>query len=312
MKSSGLPDKEYEELGKNISTIVHSAALVKHYGMYKEFEDANIIGTQNIVDFAINFDLKLLHISTLSVSGNNFADGSHVDEGFETDVNYAENNFYIGQNVEGLYARSKFEAEHIVLEAIYKSKLKATILRMGNLTSRFSEGKFQQNHFENAFVNRFKSFLQIGYAPDYMLKLYAEFTPIDFCGDAIIEIARHFNPKYTVFHLMNEKRVYLDRLFTMMKELNVNINVVTEEEFVQIIENLLADDNRKMYIEGIINDFDKKSKHLIYESKVKVQCDFSKEYLSKLGVNWPFIDINYMRNYFKYLEDIGYLNVKVD
>jgi len=307
----GLSDKEYGRLGKSISTIIHSAALVKHYGMYKEFEEANIVGTQNIVEFAKKFDLRLLHISTLSVSGNNFADGSHIEEDFETDVYYSEKNFYIGQNVEGLYARSKFEAEHIVLDAIYTSKLKATILRMGNLTSRFSEGKFQQNHFENAFVNRFKSFLQIGYAPDYLLTGYCEFTPIDICGDAIIEVARHFNPKYTVLHLMNEKRLYLDRLFDMMHKLNIKLDIVPEEKFIQIIDELLADDNKKMYIEGIINDFDKENKHLIYESKVKVECDFSKEYLSKLGVNWPEIDINYLRNYFKYLEDIGYLNIKI-
>ena len=64
-----------------------------------------------------------------------------------------------------------------------------------------------------------------------------------------------------------------------------------------------------MYIEGIINDFDKSSKHLVYESKVKVKCDFSKAYLEKLGFSWPYIDINYIRNYFKYLENIGYLNI---
>ena len=279
--------------------------------MFKDFESANIIGTQNVVDFAKKFNLKLLHISTLSVSGNNFADGSHVEHDFETDIDFAENNFYIGQNVEGLYAKSKFEAEHIVLEAIYTHGLKACILRMGNLTSRFSEGKFQQNHFENAFVNRFKSFLQIGYAPDYMLKLYAEFTPIDYCGDAIIEIARHFNPNYTVFHLMNEKRVYLDRLFEMMKALNININLVSEKEFIKIINNILADENKKMYIEGIINDFDKSNKHLVYESNVKVKCDFSKAFLEKIGFQWPYIDINYMRNYFKYLGNIGYLNVNI-
>lgn len=307
----GLSDENYIKLGRSISTVIHSAALVKHYGMYQDFENANIIGTQNIVDFAVKFNLKLLHISTLSVSGNNFADGAHVENDFETDVNFSENNFYIGQNVEGLYAKSKFEAEHIVLESIYTSNLKASILRMGNLTSRFSEGKFQQNHFENAFVNRFKSFLQIGYFPDYLLDGYCEFTPIDFCGDAIIEIAKHFNPNYTVFHLMNEKRTYLDKLLAMMKDLNINLNVVSEKEFIKVIDNLLADENKKMFIEGIINDFDKKDKHLIYDSKVKVKCDFSKEYLSKLGFNWPNIDINYIRNYFKYLENVGYLNIKI-
>ena len=307
----GLSKKEYIELGEKLSIVIHSAALVKHYGMYEDFKNANITGTQHIVDFTTNFNIKLLHISTLSVSGNNFADGSYVENNFDSNVDFAENNFYIGQNVEGLYAKSKFEAERIVLDAIYNSNLQASILRMGNLTSRFSEGKFQQNHFENAFVNRFKSFLQIGCVPEYMLKLYAEFTPIDYCGDAIIEIARHFNPKYSIFHLMNEKRVYLDRLFEIMKCLNIDISIVSEQEFIKIINTLLADENKKMYIEGIINDFDKNNKHLIYESNVKVQSKFSTKYLERLGFTWPYIDINYIRNYFKYLENIGYLNIKI-
>lgn len=310
LENFGLKESTYSSLGKNISTVIHSAALVKHYGMYEDFEKANVLGTQNIVNFCIKFNLKLLHISTLSVSGNNFADGSNVENNFETDVNFSEKDLYIGQNLEGLYAKSKFEAECVVLDAILNSKLQASILRMGNLTSRFSEGKFQQNHFENAFVNRFKSFLQIGQVPDYMLNLYAEFTPIDCCGDAIIKIAKHFNKKYTVFHLMNEKRVYLDRLFKMMNSIGIKINIVSEENFIKTINKLLLNDDTKVYIQGIINDFNKNTKHLEYESKVKVQCDFSKTYLEKLGFSWPYIDVNYIKNYFKYLEDIGYLNTK--
>ena len=104
--------------------------------MYEDFKNANITGTQHIVDFTTNFNIKLLHISTLSVSGNNFADGSYVENNFDSNVDFAENNFYIGQNVEGLYAKSKFEAERIVLDAIYNSNLQASILRMGNLPSR--------------------------------------------------------------------------------------------------------------------------------------------------------------------------------
>lgn len=305
----GLSNEDYTSLGDHIDTIVHSAALVKHYGMYKDFENANITGTKNVVDFATKFGIKLLHVSTLSVSGNNFADGANVDNHFGKDVDFGESNFYIGQNLSGIYAKTKFIAEKIVLDAILSNSLNACILRMGNLTSRFSEGKFQQNHFENAFVNRFKSFLQIGYVPDYMLNLYAEFTPIDYCGDAIIEIAKHFNKKYTVFHLMNEKRVYLDRLFEIMKALNINLKVVKEDEFIKVINDLLLDDNKKMYIEGIINDFDKSNKHLVYESEVKVKCDFSKEFLDKIGFEWPYIDINYIRNYFSYLKNIGYFNI---
>lgn len=305
----GLTKLEYNKLGNSINTVIHSAALVKHYGVYKDFEKVNITGTKNIVNFSQLFHIKLLHISTISVSGNNLAEGSNINNHFQDGKLFDETNFYIGQNLENLYARSKFEAEKLVLDAI-SNGLSASILRMGNLTNRFSEGKFQQNHFENAFVNRFKSFLQIGIFPKELLNLYCEFTPIDYCGDAIINIASHFNKNYTVFHLLNEKHVFLDRLFNMLSDIGIHINLVPEAEFAKDIQEILNDPKRRPLIEGIINDLTS-DKKLIYQSDVNIKSDFTKEFLYKTGFEWPYIDVNYIRNYFKYFIDIGYFNTTI-
>lgn len=306
----GLSISEYKKLGNSINTVIHSAALVKHYGIYKDFERINVNGTKLVVDFSKEFNLKLLHVSTISVSGNNLAEGSNIDNHFGKEMDYNETNFYIGQNLDNLYVRSKFEAEKVVLDAI-SDGLQACILRMGNLTSRFSEGKFQQNHFENAFVNRFKSFLQIGVFPKDLLNLYCEFTPIDFCGDAIINIASHFNRDYTIFHLLNEKVVYLDRLFNMLNEIGINPQLVSEKEFAEKIQEILDDPLKRQYVQGIINDLTA-DKKLVYKSEVNIKSDFTKEFLYKTGFEWPYIDINYIRNYFKYLIDIGYFNATIN
>ncbi len=305
----GLNNENYENLGGCLDTVIHCAALVKHYGNYDDFNNININGTQNIISLCEKFNLRLLHVSTISVSGNNLAEGSNIENNFGKEINYNETKFYIGQNLSNAYVHSKFEAEHLVLEAISKG-LNACILRMGNLTSRFSEGKFQQNHFENAFVNRIRSFLQIGYLPDYMMDLYAEFTPIDYCGDAIVKIASYFNKDYNVFHLLNEKHVNLDKLYEIMVELGIDIKLVSAEKFEKIINNLLQDQTKKNYLEGIINDFDK-NKKLVYRSEVKIESDFTKEFLSKIGFEWPAIDKRYLKNYFKYLADIGYFNINI-
>ena len=45
---------------------------------------------------------------------------------------------------------TKFKAEEVVLEYIEKG-LEANILRVGNLTGRYSDLKFQHNVSENAF-----------------------------------------------------------------------------------------------------------------------------------------------------------------
>ena len=306
----GLSDEDYRNLGNKLTTVIHCAALVKHYGNYSAFKEINIDGTKRIVDLCEEFNLRLLHVSTISISGNNLAEGANIENYFGKDINFDETNFYVGQNLKNAYVHSKFEAERIVLDGISRG-VSACILRMGNLTSRFSEGKFQQNHFENAFVNRFKSFLQIGYFPDYMLGLYAEFTPIDYCGDAIIKIATHFNKKYNVFHLLNENHVDLDKLYDTMVKLGIPIKVVDEQEFKNILSNLLKDPVKKTYLEGIINDLNS-DKKLVYESEVKIKSDFSKEILAKMGFKWPIIDERYLKNYFKYLADIGYFNININ
>lgn len=306
----GLNDTDYTNLGHTITTVIHSAAMVKHYGNFKDFEAVNINGTNEVLNFCKNFNLRLMHISTISVSGNALAEQSNVEQAFTEDKNFDETNFYIGQNIENLYIKSKFEAEKLVLDAIMEG-LPAYILRMGNLTSRFSEGKFQQNHFENAFVNRFKSILQIGYAPDYLLKTYTEFTPIDYCGDAIIDLASHYNKAYSVFHLLNEKQVTMTRLFDMLSNLGISLKIVSSDEFVNIINQLLKDENKKSYLEGIVNDLNK-DKKLVYESNIKIKSDFSTAILEKIGFRWPYIDSRYIHNYLKYLADIGYFNIKID
>lgn len=305
----GLSDEDYDTYGKKINTVIHSAAMVKHFGTFSEFEKININGTNKVLDFCKKFDLKLMHISTISVSGNALAEQSFVEHNFTEDKIFNETNFYIGQNIENLYIKSKFEAENLVLDAI-KNGLRAYIFRMGNLTSRFSEGKFQQNHFENAFVNRFKSILQIGYAPDYLLSSYVEFTPIDYCGDAIITLAGHYNRNFSVFHLLNEKHVTMDRLFETLVSFGIPLKIVTSEKFIEIINTLLKDPNKKHFLEGIINDLNK-DKKLVYESNIKIDSSFTTKVLEKLGFQWPYIDTRYIRNYLKYLADIGYFNIDI-
>ena len=306
----GLTPNNYDELGKNISTIIHSAALVKHYGVYSDFEKANIVGTQKMVNFAKKFNSKLIYISTISVSGNSLAEVSNIDSNFDQEKNFDETSFYIGQNLDNLYVRSKFEAEKVVLDNI-EDGLSACILRMGNLTSRYSEGMFQQNHFENAFVNRLKSFIQIGAFPKELLNVCCEFSPVDYCGDAIIDIASHFSNKYTVYHLLNDKYVSFDNLLKMIKELGINIKIVSNSEFSDIIKEIINNPEKKHYISGIINDLTK-DKKLEYKSNIKVESNFTKEFLHKTGFEWPNIDINYIRKYFKYLIDIGYLDIKLN
>ena len=309
LEQLGIGNKEYKAIGENVTTVIHSAALVKHFGNLKEFEEINVNGTKRIVEFCKQFGIRLMHISTISVSGNNFAEGAYIENKIEDEINYGEDKFYIGQNLENLYVNSKFLAEKVVLDAISKG-LEAYILRMGNLTSRFSEGKFQQNHLENAFVNRVKTFLQLGCAPDYMMSGYAEFTPIDYSADAIIKIANHYDKKFTIMHLLNDKHLLLPKFCNILHELGVKLNVVTNEEFKNLIDYMLQDENKLTILQGIMRDFNTEKK-LVYESNIKIKSDFTREFLRRIDFEWPDIDKKYIKKYLEYLIQIGYLNINL-
>ena len=97
-----------------------------------------------VIDFANAFKKKIFHISTLSVSGNSLVDEYYVEQKINKEIDFCEDNFYIGQSFENVYIRSKFEAEKRILDAIQKGT-DAYILRVGNLMPRREDGKFKEN-----------------------------------------------------------------------------------------------------------------------------------------------------------------------
>lgn len=215
----GLTEPDYQALLKRVATVINAAASVKHYGSYQYFYDVNVETTRRLVDFCKQSGARLIHISTTSVSGNGNMD---VFDGYisDTEKHFREDSLYIGQPLENVYARSKFEAEKLVLEAASEG-LPACIMRMGNLTNRASDGVFQINHETNAAAQRVKGVIALGLVPDYLIEdgMYVEFTPIDEAARAILLLTRHFDPERTVFHINSTKVVYLDKLLELFTAL---------------------------------------------------------------------------------------------
>ena len=178
----GLNQEDLFKLANSIDTIVNAAAKVSHYGAYTDFYNVNVKSVENLINIANTFNKKIYHISTLSVSGNSFVDQYYNSQDFSDNIDFTENNFYIGQSLDNVYIKSKFEAEKLILDSILKGT-NAYILRVGNLMPRYNDGKFQENYMDNAYINRINSFYKIGYIPNDILDAYLEFTPIDYTMD---------------------------------------------------------------------------------------------------------------------------------
>lgn len=276
----------------NIDLVINSAAKVSHFGNYQDFYQINVLGVQHLLDFCKKYNKKFYQISTLSVSGNSFVDTFASYQNLEEETDFNESNFYIGQNLDNVYVRSKFEAEQIILNEIEQG-LEAYILRVGNLMPRFSDGKFQENVSENAYINRLSAFLKLKTIPDSIKDGYVEFTPIDFVADAITKIITHPSKNNCIYHLYNHNHIYINKLLKILNSYDYNINIIKTENFKKMIKEILNDNNNKNILNHLINDFNQ-NLDLDYEGKIKLKSDFSIAFLEKLNFKWPEINRDYI------------------
>lgn len=294
-----------DHLPDDVQTVIHSAATVKHYGSYSYFRDVNVQGTKNVIAFAQRMKAKLIHISTLSVSGNSLVDVFDVYHAEEA-KDFTETDLYIHQPLNNVYIHSKFEAELAVLDAALDG-LDAKIVRVGNLTNRASDFKFQPNYRSNAFLTRIKAGLELGRMPDYLLHLYAEFSPIDQTAEGIIKIAQHARAQ-TVFHLNNHRNLYFDRMIEILNALGIRMEAVDGYAFSQTLQQLSKNAKTEYIYEAFQNDMDASGK-LVYDSNIHILNDFTIWFMRKLGFEWVDIDYDYVRNYVDYFRKLGYFEV---
>lgn len=298
-ESLGLSAGDYNMLAEEVSSVIHCAALVKHYGPYSDFERVNVHGTENVINFCTANGKYLSFISTISVSGN------YMNSGRKKKV-FKESDLYIGQDYKNnVYIRSKFEAEYRVFKAM-GSGLKATIFRVGILTGRLSDGLFQYNINENAFYRRLKSIIEIQCFPENAVRDYIEFTPVDSCAEAIIRLLAGGLGKHRVYHMFNHKMVKIRDFLEILKSAGLNVNIVSPGEFAEVINNLAKTESGKEIISGIITDIIVQG-GLSFRSNVAVDSSLTVKELAKMNFEWPEITPEYIKNIINHMEEVGFL-----
>lgn len=297
----GLSNEDYNHLGNSIEMVINSAALVKHYGDFKLFDNINVLGTKHAIHFCKKFHKKLYHISTISVSG--IANLSNESSNFTRKM-FNETNFYVGQNLNNAYIFTKFEGEKSIFEEI-PNGLDACVLRIGNIVNRFSDAKFQLNMADNAYINRIKALFKLGIIPEEFLEHCIEFTPVDSCAEAIIKIVFN-NTKFNVLHLFNTNLISFPNIINIFNDLGYPLKSVSRNEFARRVDKFLQDDKLKDSISGIIPDLDT-NKNLNLISNILPDANFTTQYLKTLAFEWPIIDANYITKYIEYFKNIGYL-----
>ena len=295
----GISNDDINVLKNEVSTIIHCAAIVKHYGNFDEFKRININGTKNIASFAYKNNLRFIHISSISVSGNYLLKEAHRN------VDFSENNLYIGQHyTENVYVNSKFESENIVYDYMKKG-LSGKVLRIGILSGRTNDGLFQKNIYANAFYGRIKSFVTLGAISKDLLSQKIEFTPVDECAKAIVLLSKTKELDNKIFHLYNHNLISLKSVIDSLAAKGVNIELLSEEGF----KNRILDFSKSVNdsISAIVNDFNTTNLSLDYNFTVNIKSDFTQKVLKSLGFSWSRIDKNYLEKIIGYMRDVNFI-----
>lgn len=304
-KHFGLKDDEYHDLAQKVQTVIHCGALVKHYGIYAEFERTNVRGTCEVINFCVNFGKRLNHISTISISGKFVA-------GFVTGQNeinriFKEEDFYIGQEYKtNVYIRSKFTAENQIFKAETEG-LKATIFRIGVLTGRHLDGRFQRNIEENAFYRRIKSLLTLRISPESFLDQSLEFTPVDCCAKGIVNIIKVNQTAGLVFHMYNHHVIKAIEFLGYLRMLNFSVQTLSNREFESKITRLSQTKEGKEALSGFISDL-VINKKMDCINTIVPDSSFTVNYLKQLGFAWPEIDDEYLAKVLNFMCEVGFIN----
>ena len=298
-----LSQEDLDMIISNTKTIIHTAAIVKHYGDFEQFKDSNIDGTRRIASFAYANKKRLIHISSISVSGN------YLVKQDNHNVAFTENDLYIGQHyTKNVYVNSKFDAEKVVYSFMEKG-LTAEVLRIGILSGRYSDGVFQKNITANAFYSRIKSLIELKHLSYTNLEQHIEFTPVDLCAKAIVLLAETQTAENKVFHLYNDNLVNIKDIINVLKDFNYNITPMDDETFKEYILKVADSSENSNQLKGIINDisFDNSDEVLNYNFSVDISSEFTKKYLNLLDFKWPELDKDYLTKIFKYMKKVKFI-----
>ena len=213
---------------------------------------------------------------------------------------FTEKDLFIGQNYkENVYVRSKFEAENLIIKEC-KNGLVASIYRIGNITNRFSDGMFQENAKENAFLNRLIGFISIGSIPKEMEDMSFEFTPVDICANFITKLLTNQSTNLQIYHLYNNNYLAIKNLLLYLEQLGIHIQTVDLETFKQ---SLLASSTLYFGITNYIHN-------LANTNIITLNNSITNTTLKNFNLSWPEIDFKYITKTINYIKNNNFIGGK--
>ena len=281
-----------------IDTVFNCAANVKHFSKGTDIEDINYGGVKNLVALCEKNGAYLIHVSTESVGG--------LTPGKVPDV-LTEQMLFFGQLTDNQYVHSKFLAERHILEHMADGKLRAKIMRAGNLSPRAEDGEFQVNLNANASMGRLKALKMLGACPYEMLEGQMEFSPIDQSAHAMVVLAT--TPlENCVFNVSNNHMVPMDDVLTRLEKMDGKpLEYVEMEDFNRRVEKANADPAKTRIMAPLVAYQQSASETEGVETLPSTV--FTMQVLHRLGFRWSATSSDYVDLIFEMLRTLQYFSM---
>lgn len=224
----GLSENDFDEIKDKVKTIIHAGANVKHFGNYGASYKTNVEGTQEVINFAKKISAGVAHISTLSVGGfSNITNIKVLDE----------DKLYINQDLfKNIYLATKYKAEVEILKRIKTDEISAKIFRIGNIMPRETDGIFQSNVSENAFLNKIRTCLKTGMITKELLNYNFDLSPVDIVAKGIILLLKD-KKKQTIYHVINDKHITLGEIVKYAEPKLKIVDANTQIKEIQLLQD---------------------------------------------------------------------------
>lgn len=196
---------------------------------------------------------------------------------------FDENTLNINQTFDkSPYLISKYEAEEIILKAINNKELNAKIFRIGNIMPRMSDGKFQKNFEQNAFMLAIKEIGNIGLQTIEMINSEIYLTPVDECVKAI-NIILNSSCNNVIYHIESDKVVKVSDIAKIIRKKYNELNITNVDNLKEKLY-----ENYNVGVEHL--------KAIINQNTNEYSKDITLNILDGLNFKWNNINDSYLKN----------------
>lgn len=282
----------------HIDTAINCAANVRHFAKTGEIEAVNYYGLLNILDFCKQQGIMLVHASTTSVCGS--VGNTEGSTSAKSPV-LSEKSLFIGQDCNANdYVCSKFLAERTVLQAVADG-YRAKVIRLGNLSPRMSDGRFQTNADDSTFLRTFKGFARAAAYPKDIAEVPMHLEPIDETARAFLLLAQTPD-SCPLLHCCNNHVATYGNLISAMQQSGIAIDALSIADFYTRVESLDAEDKTLMMTNIVAYGINAGQ----FASTPRISSEFSNELLAAMNFKWAETGCDYMLKFVEELKMCGF------